>query len=218
WGTAPPRPRAPRPANTAPPPRPQLGGPSFATRNGATSRGRPAPSATRTAISRRLPRDRASNRFATLAHAISNTTLTAASISISAGLVLPTRASRKDRPMYSDDWLLLGYSSASPSEIELSSALACSSETPGLSLASAKVQFDFRADGAWTGMLIGRMTSVGLLSGNRKARLTTPTIWPLIPSTVMPRPMMLGSNPNRFFQSSYPIINTGAAPSRESST
>src|SRR5499427_5130280 len=141
----------------------------------ATNRDRPAPSATRTAISRRRPSDLANNRFATLTHAINNTTVTAASISSSAGLVVPTSASRKDRAKYSDDWLLRGYSSASLSESDRSSTVACSSVTPGLSLATANVQSDFRAAGAWTGMLIGEMTSVGLLDGNLNPRGAIPT-------------------------------------------
>ena len=95
-------------------------------------RPRPAPIAARIAISRRRPTARASNRFATLAQAISSTKLTA-----------PRSTSREDRTLLTSASRMgstpkalffpntFGYFRRKSSADSFSRALACARVTPG---------------------------------------------------------------------------------------
>ena len=102
-----------------------------------TSRRSSAPIARRSENSRRRDSVRASSRLATLAHAITSTNATAPNSSEIAGLICPNTSLESgdtSTPRFS---LVSGYACASCCATLVTSACACSIETPGASLASA---------------------------------------------------------------------------------
>ena len=84
------------------------------------SRVQDAPSAVRTAISRRRPSDRASSRLPTLAHAISSTNPTAASSNSNGCFVSPTSASRSGSAKHSVPPLCSGNACSNQADSALS--------------------------------------------------------------------------------------------------
>ena len=96
-----------------------------------TRRNRPPPSALRTAISLSRVAARARRRFATFVHAISSTNPTAPSRTRIARRMSPTMASCSGIAVNSSPSLSFGYWSASRFPIVCTSAVTCSSWTPG---------------------------------------------------------------------------------------
>ena len=76
----------------------------------AATRARPAPSATRTAISLVRPSERDKRRLPTFAQATRSTTTTAENMSTSGRRVLPTIASLSETGKYSEPWFWVGCS------------------------------------------------------------------------------------------------------------
>ena len=76
----------------------------------AATRARPAPSATRTAISLVRPSERDKRRLPTFAQATRSTTTTAENMSTSGRRVLPTIASLSETGRYSEPWFWVGCS------------------------------------------------------------------------------------------------------------
>ena len=95
------------------------------------TRERAAPSATRTAISRRRATARTSNRLATLTHAISRIALTVATRMMNDVRTPATMSSRSGVTNARIVEFDLGNCFASASEIVVSSACAAASDAPG---------------------------------------------------------------------------------------
>ena len=104
----------------------------LSVRNCRTSLARLAPSAARTATSRRLPAARDSSKFATFAHAMSSTKLTALSNTSNAGRMSPLIISRRPiRFVRSSSLFVFGYAKANRAAIVFISVCACCRVTPG---------------------------------------------------------------------------------------
>ena len=180
----------------------------------ATSRDRPAPSATRTAISCRRPTARATSRFATLTHAISSTRLTAASSRSSARFVSPTSAvAHRQREVLGS--LVLGRDVPAPSAARSSSrsSSACAIDTPGASRPTANIHPFFRCAGACAGVRIGTIDVGAVVGGKAEARAPRRRR-PAAQSRpiLIERPTIDGSPPKRSRQTRSRASTTGAAP------
>ncbi len=149
-------------------------------------RPRLAPSAVRTAISRRRPAPRASKRLATLTQAMSRSTVVAP---ISAPVIV-----RSSLPMAA-----LRYARASPARGPRdsragntrapSSALACSSVTPGASRPSTETV----RDPAAAAPDAGKGIHISLVLGKRNPGGITPAMTCVVVSRRMRRPSTFGS-------------------------
>jgi hypothetical protein len=103
-------------------------------------RRRPAPSAARKAISRNLPLARISNRFATLAQAISRTRPTAASSTNRGRRTFSVTSTRKGTTAALQSLSIAGRSAESCLATAARSCCACRRLTPGLSRAMVESQ------------------------------------------------------------------------------
>jgi hypothetical protein len=140
-----------------------------------TRRARLAPSAERTAISRRRPRPRARSSPARFAQAISRTH-PAAPISTSSSIrVLPTVSSRMGTTTAPIFWLLSGYSVANWRAIAFMSSRAWASETPGLRRATTFRKCELRSPSLAGERWIGIQKSISR-SRNANSRGMIPMI------------------------------------------
>ncbi len=181
----------------------------------ATRRPRVAPSAVRTASSRCRDAARASNMWATFAHAMSRTNETAARRTTSGVRMSPTTFSLRGSSTTSR--LVPGNSRSSRDDTAPRSARACSSVTPGRSRANIRRLCDVRllarapnASGAHTSARVAQN------GANWNVRGMTPTIVWTRPSSETRRPMIVESPPKRRCQRPYAITATASLPGASS--
>jgi len=121
-----------------------------------TTRHREAPSATRTAISRRRWTPRASTKLATLTHAMSNTSDTAPSRSSSGRRASPATALASGSTAAATFVFVAGYSRASCVDTRPRSARAAINDTPGFRRPTTSYHAVFRMRSAALSSTIGR--------------------------------------------------------------
>ena len=203
---------APKRASTTPSNAPAPESRSDSVRTWRASRMRPAPSETRTAISRRRAAPRASSMLATLVHAINCSSPTTA-IRMRSGA--ENRSRKAERPPAADSRsivvcsqrrlpLFCAIASTRGRFSTFSSARACATETPG---------FIRAINPRFIGLVTGSHTS-GNTPGSSpvNARGATPTIAAGAPLTVSGVPRTARFAPNRFDQYDQLMTTTGAAP------
>ena len=176
-----------------------------------------APSAARIANSLVRPVERASNRFATFAHAMSSTKLTAPSSTSKMPLTSPTIWVFSGTSVMPDPLLESGYASARLFAIASTSARACSIVTPAFSRPTTRVPIPMRRSrnvGSFH-CPSGTYTCVGPNIGTCSG--ATPTTVYACPFRVTFFPTMSCDIPNRLFHKPSLIIATGAAPGTSSS-
>ena len=167
-----------------------------------SSRARPAPSAVRTAISRRRASDRAISRLATFAQAISSTNATAAISVSSAGRSVPTSSTSSGVSSTARFSFVSGYSRSSWREMPSSSRCAAPMLTPGFSRASAANPREPRSAIVDGGAYIanGTQSSAMSLRPLNPGGITPTTVYcRAAQQSVSVRPTIWGSAPNRRF-------------------
>ncbi len=169
---------------------------TLSVRSCRTRRQRAAPSALRTAISVSRADARASSRFATLVHAISNTNPTAPSSSSTASRMLPTVASWSGTAVIPRPSLCSGYCRASSVPMVRTSAMACSTGTPGFTRPTAFRNQLLRCVVVKAGVYSSGI-QIAVCSGNENALGMTPTTSKDTPSSVTFLPMTVAAPPNR---------------------
>ena len=127
--------RTPHQASSSPNAPPRAASVTLSVSIWRISRARVAPTAARMAISRSRTVARASSRLATFTHAISSTKPTAPARISRVGRALPTRSSCSGLS-WMRQFLSSGYCASRLPAMTFISACACSSVTPGLSLAT----------------------------------------------------------------------------------
>src|SRR5205085_2667059 len=125
-----------RAARSRPSPPPASASSRLSVNSCRMMRTRPAPSAVRIAISFERDAARASRRFATFAHAIKSTKPTAPSRTRSDVRKSPTKSSCRETRRARRRASECGYWAARRPAVAVTSAAACSKETPGLSFAT----------------------------------------------------------------------------------
>ncbi len=118
-------------ASSSPSPPPRRESRTLSVMSWRMMRRRVAPSATRSANSRRRATERAKSRLATLAEATSRTKPTAPSSMKSAGRMLPKTSSSRDETLAPRSAFVSGCCSARRAAMASISACACASVTPG---------------------------------------------------------------------------------------
>ena len=151
---------------------------------------RRAPNASRTLISRSRPSARMSNRFATLAQAISRTSKTVANKTCNRGRIRPTVCSCRGVTVALCPAFMAGFSAAVTAAMLIISARALSNPTPGRKRATtwkSRPLYSARSE----------VNTSTRRSGKAKSGGSTPMISWCAPPMETRRPMTLASPPKR---------------------